>query len=163
RRGRVHAPAPERGERPRLRECVDRGHRWDHRERHGDAGDQRGGHRRRRFWRREPRRLVRAGEQRGERDRLDRQRSRLRFGVADASSNVTTSTSVGTGLDTESTRTGDLTVGSHGINATVAASTAGSGGVVAGNGSIADADDDSSSSTTIGATAHTLYANDVTI
>ena len=83
--------------------------------------------------------------------------------VADASSNVTTSTSVGTGLDTESTRTGDLTVGSHGINATVAASTAGSGGVVAGNGSIADADDDSSSSTTIGATAHTLYANDVTI
>ncbi|TMB93338.1 MAG: hypothetical protein E6J38_11040, partial [Chloroflexi bacterium] len=83
RRGRVHAPAPERGERPRLRECVDRGHRWDHRERHGDAGDQRGGHRRRRFWRREPRRLVRAGEQRGERDRLDRQRSRLRFGFAD--------------------------------------------------------------------------------
>ncbi|MDX6411833.1 MAG: hypothetical protein QOE91_1349, partial [Gaiellaceae bacterium] len=83
--------------------------------------------------------------------------------IANATSDVTTTASLGTGANTNSNRTGSLTVSSRGIAFTVAASTAGSGGVIAGNGSVANSEDNGSSSTTIGATGHTLYGGDITI
>ena len=63
----------------------------------------------------------------------------------------------------DSSRTGVLTVSSSGQAMTVAASTAGSGGVVSGNGSTANATDNSTSSTSVGSTSNTIYASDVTI
>ncbi len=83
--------------------------------------------------------------------------------VANATSDVQTSTSLGSGTNTDSSRTGVLTIQSNGKATTVAASTAGSGGVVAGNASEAHTTDNSTSTTSVGQTSHTLYASGVTI
>jgi hypothetical protein len=83
--------------------------------------------------------------------------------VANATSNVATSASLGTGVNMDSSRTGVLTVKSQGDGFTIASSTAGSGGVIAGNGSVANSSDNSTASTSIGATGHTIYGSNITI
>ena len=91
--------------------------------------------------------------------------------VATASTTITTKATIDTGLTSSSARQGDWTHGvdggsfalqSNGNNVTVAISTAGSGGVVSGNAAEAHTSDSSTSSTTLGATTHTIYSGDFT-
>ena len=83
--------------------------------------------------------------------------------IANGTSSVATSTTVGTGLNMSSSRTGSLTITSWGNSYTVSASTAGSGGVISGNGSVANTEDHGTAATSVGATGHTIYGSDITI
>ena len=83
--------------------------------------------------------------------------------IANATSDVDTSASIGSNLNTNTARNGDLTIGARGIATTASASTAGSGGVISGNASVANSEDTGTSSATLGATSHAIHAADVTI
>jgi len=83
--------------------------------------------------------------------------------IANSTTSVATSASLGSNASTSSTRNGDLTIESWGLGYTVAASTAGSGGVISGNASVGNTTDNSSASTSIGFTTNPLYAHGISI
>ena len=81
--------------------------------------------------------------------------------ISHANSSTPTTASLGSGIVTGSSRTGNLTVQSFGVAFNLAQTTSGAGGVVAGNAAEAHTHDTGYSETTVGNS--TLYGGDVTI